>query len=235
MAQRSPSVNEQRTGMTPSTQGHFDSEFAEGMENVLRGNSQTQEADIPAENTLTDTNLGSQHPNSFEAENAKHAAFEDLLETGKKNADDAVKMLATIIQQKEGKIKSVCKTEEQEEDDKQQEADLMMWKSLEAKNFNFATQGGNGNQMAGRWARRLKADTQLRDDYSHVKGGNAAKAAFRKEWCKKEFDRYRETSSYFQEHSTKRQSEGTYYGLQRIAVEEGSAVSHKGSDIGPKT
>ena len=115
-----------------------------------------------------------------------------------------------------------------------EELEREFWKTLETNNFNFAAQATQGNPMGGRFARRLKSDQHLKADYKNMVG-NPAKAAFRREWCKKEFETYKETNSYVKEHSISKQSEGTYFSLNRIAVEEGLPVSPKDTTIGAET
>ena len=107
-----------------------------------------------------------------------------------------------------------------EDGDNDDDDEARLWRELKTKSFKFGAHGGQGNPLAGRFQRAKSNDAQMAKDYASMKG-NTAKEKFRAEWAKGEYQRYLETKTFKQTHTQECKNAGTWYSLQRIAVEEG--------------
>ena len=104
------------------------------------------------------------------------------------------------------------------------ERDTEFWGMMERQNFRFSTSMAKGNPMGGRWDRALRADKALKESYKKLKDNNA-KENFRRTWAKKLYKSWQEaTGAEKAEQETKSTGiKGKYFGVHRIAVEEGGA------------
>eukprot|EP00929_Paragymnodinium_shiwhaense_P074376 TRINITY_DN38061_c0_g1_i2.p1 TRINITY_DN38061_c0_g1~~TRINITY_DN38061_c0_g1_i2.p1 ORF type:complete len:615 (+),score=150.99 TRINITY_DN38061_c0_g1_i2:96-1847(+) len=104
-------------------------------------------------------------------------------------------------------------------------ADDAAWEDVAKNNFMFKTSGVAGNPVAGRWARALKKDAELKKQYSACGSTYAAKEAFRKNWAKAEYDEYVKTRTFRTTVTQTMLKESSYKGIGRIAWKEGGGKS----------
>lgn len=101
-----------------------------------------------------------------------------------------------------------------------------MWESLKSGNFMFNTSGAKGNPIAGRWARFIKNNPEAKAEYDQL-SGYASRAKFRASWAEKKYDNYKASKISTTSESKEEYKDGTYYSLNRMAVEEGGGQEGK--------
>jgi hypothetical protein len=95
-----------------------------------------------------------------------------------------------------------------------------MWQKMHESDFFFGTSGAKGNPIAGRWARYITSNPDVKAEYDQVKGAKQ-KTEFRASWAKAKFEEYTESKSHTKTSETIDTNSGSYFPLARIAQEEG--------------
>ena len=145
-------------------------------------------------------------------------ALQELIEVGKSDTNVAEGILAKRVHDKLKSVQEEPPASQGSESNEDPEA--MMWNALVGSNFHFKTSGAAGNPIAGKWARYLKKHPEFKKEYEKSDTPDAKKL-LRRQWCEGQYNQYKETKSHTISYSTKDESEGTMFGLHRIAVEEG--------------
>jgi len=117
-------------------------------------------------------------------------------------------------------MSTLVERHEQRREEEEADPEATLWKAMQDDQFFFGTGGAAGNPMAGRWQRFIKGNPEQKALYDATKGLKR-KAEFRRDWCKQKYDEYIQERSFTTTVSEKSLSEGRYYTLQRMAVEEG--------------
>ena len=118
-----------------------------------------------------------------------------------------------------GNMPKVCQHKRAKDDD-DDDAEKQFWVDVRDSKFVVPARAVAGNAIAGRWARAIALDAGLRAKYEATPG-RAGKADFRRLWARGRFDEFWETRKQTETHSQNWSAEGSFFTLEKIAVEEG--------------
>ena len=158
-------------------------------------------------------------PNSFhELDEAQK--YEHLMRLG---VDDMGKAESLLAEHVAKSLESNTGFEEQRpslEGERSGDDEMEVWKALKQNGFKFKARGDKGNAVAGRFARALDNDAELKGQYAAAQG-HAGKDRVRRQWAEKEYTSFMEARTQTDKYTEEQETEGTFLSLNRIAVEEG--------------